>query len=635
MWLVLALTVGAPAPVPDVDYSGEVTLVSDVFEGRFGSWALGTIPAGTVLVEIDEEAGRGDVILVEGTIRGEAGIGGGRHYRGVLDVESVIEIRPSRFLPHVAEKAIRAVVEERLAPYDPGRALLAGFLIGDTTRISDSDRNAMRRSGLSHFVAVSGSNVALFLGLLALVAGPLALGPRRRAVIGLLGLPIYAAATRFEPSVMRAAAMAAIALAGRLLGLVLEAWQLLAVAVVVLLVADPSLTDNVGFQLSVAATTGVLIGARWPVSGLLTRVLAVTVCAQVAVAPLLLVHFGSVPLLSPLINLVAAPLVTGATVLGAVGVAGLTPVLPLAAWLAGLVLSLARGAATWPQISGWQLALLVGLGVLARAVSALRPVVIVFGALYLVGTMLEFGSALPSETVVVLDVGQGDAILIHGGGGRYALVDGGPDPPALFDRLRDYGVTGLELVIATHVHADHVTGLSGLVGQIPIAEVWADPEPHETPAYVEFEASLAAIGLRPLAPRPGDRYQLGSLELIVEGPMRRYASPNDQSVVVMIRGSGRSMLLSGDIETFAQHDLSGLSAEVLKVPHQGAGTSDPEWLEAVGAETAIIPVGPNSFGHPVEWVITTLEESGARVMRTDVDGDVVIDLSRAAVHEGE
>jgi competence protein ComEC len=124
----------------------------------------------------------------------------------------------------------------------------------------------------------------------------------------------------------------------------------------------------------------------------------------------------------------------------------------------------------------------------------------------------------------------------------------------------------------------------------------------------------------------GDQYRLGDLNLTVEGPIRRYASPNDQSIVVTVAGPTRSMLLAGDIETVAQSELGHLRADVLKVPHQGAATSDPEWLRRVNADLAIISVGPNDFGHPSEGVIAALEESGAIVVRTDVAGDVLVPL---------
>ena len=201
---------------------------TDVVVGRYGPWVVAEASVGPILLNLngDDVLIRGDVVRVLGDLSGDPGSAGGRPYRTVVEV-SRLELVSSNPSPAVfLGGAVRNHVTERLAPYNDGRGLLAGFLIGDTTNVSERDIEAMRLSGLSHFVAVSGSNVALFLGLLVLVAGPLALGPRRRAIVGLLGLPVYAAATRFEPSVMRASVMAGIALIGRLLGVVFEAWQL-------------------------------------------------------------------------------------------------------------------------------------------------------------------------------------------------------------------------------------------------------------------------------------------------------------------------------------------------------------------------------------------------------------------------
>ena len=611
-------------------FDGSVVLVSDVTDGRYGPWALGHVGSGTVLVDFDEPtfAGRGDRLAVSGALDPTPGTASGTTYGAVLTARSVSSVEPSRFPPHRIGQLIRNRVDDRLEPYDDGRALLAGFLIGDTERISEVDVDAMRRSGLAHFVAVSGSNVALFLGLLAVVAGPLAMGPKRRALLGLAGLPVYAAATRFEPSVLRASVMAGIALGGRLVGMVLEAWQLLSVAVVVLVVSDPGLTSNVGFQLSVAATAGVLVGARWPARSRLLRPLYVTLGAQVAVAPLLLAHFGSVPLLSPLVNLVAAPLVAASTVLGAIGVAGAGVLIGPAAWLAELVLALARGASAWPQLGAWELLWLLAAGLAVYRFGAIRALSALAGAGFVVIVLSTPAADLPDVGVVVLDVGQGDAILLHGGDGRFALVDGGPEQALVVDKLRRYGVGQLELMVLTHVHADHATGLIGVVENIGVGEVWADPEPHSTPAARELFAALQRSGIAPAVPAPGTRRFLGRLELVVEGPIRRYASPNDQSIVLTVRGPGRSLLLPGDIETHAQADLAGLRADVLKVPHQGAGTSERGWLEAVGSELAVISVGPNQWGHPVDWVIEVLEDANAEVVRTDEAGDVVVDLVR-------
>lgn len=136
----------------------------------------------------------------------------------------------------------------------------------------------------------------------------------------------------------------------------------------------------------------------------------------------------------------------------------------------------------------------------------------------------------------------------------------------------------------------------------------------------------ARIGVPAEVVRPGWTATIGRFHLEVLGPKRRYASPNDQSVVLLVEAGGRSILMPGDVEIFAQRDLGPISADLLKVPHQGAATSDPGWLRSTGADLAIIPVGPNDYGHPSAEVVRLLEEMGADVRRTDHEGDIVVSV---------
>lgn len=614
VWIV-SLVMSVPRSPAVGTYEGPVNLVSPTRLGRFGNWAIGEVGGGDVLVDLgSEEPRRGSVLWVTGQIsEGEKG--------PVLDIEEVARTHESSNPLLDAGDWLRSRVLGALEPLEGGRALLAGFLIGDVEGVRSEDVEAMRLAGLSHFVAVSGSNVALVLSLVAVIGGPLVMGPRRRILVSLGVIPVYAAATGFEPSVMRASVMAAIVLGGRLVGLVLDPWQSLSLAVVVLMVLDPSLSRSIGFQLSVAATAGVLIGAKFGESKV-GRALGIGLGAQVAVAPLLLAHFGAVPLLSPLANLVAAPLVAVATGLAAAGVLGFGFLIPPAAFVAEAVLGIARTASTWPQVG---VVAVVGLsvGVVAVAISPkVRPLIVAVATVVACVAIAD-GDQLPPAAAAVLDVGQGDAILLNGGEGRYALVDGGSDPSTLVSALRRFGVRRLDLVVITHVHDDHIGGIEGLVGMYDVETVWADFRSHETPTS---ESLATRLGGDWQIPKPGDVYDLGALQLVVRGPVRRYASPNDQSVVVEVVGPGSTMLLTGDIEVDAQRDLRGLRAEVLKVPHHGAGTSDPDWLVDVGASLSVISVGPNDFGHPVEWVIATLERSGSAVRRTDLEGDIIVHL---------
>jgi competence protein ComEC len=124
--------------------------------------------------------------------------------------------------------------------------------------------------------------------------------------------------------------------------------------------------------------------------------------------------------------------------------------------------------------------------------------------------------------------------------------------------------------------------------------------------------------------------RVGSFVIEVLGPLRRYESPNDGSLVLLVKAAGASVLFSGDIEAVAQAELGPLRADVLKVPHQGAATSTLGWLEASAPVIAVISVGPNTFGHPSDEVIATLETGGAEVRRTDEEGTIVIRLDRVA-----
>jgi hypothetical protein len=149
---VIALS-GPPAvqPIPAGRFEGSVVLTTDRFEGAYGQLAMGTVQGTTVLVEFDGDpvGGRGDEVEISGLFEGEPGIAAGRPYASVLDVRSVTKVKPSRFVPHRAGRLVRATVADRLQPFDEGRALLSGFLIGDTSHIAESDVDAMRRSGLA------------------------------------------------------------------------------------------------------------------------------------------------------------------------------------------------------------------------------------------------------------------------------------------------------------------------------------------------------------------------------------------------------------------------------------------------------------------------------------------------------
>lgn len=572
----------------------------------------------------------GDRVQVTGLIRPSPGFVRGDPVAGRVRARRIELVGTANSLPMSLGNKVRDRVRNRLEAIGPSptASLLSGFLIGDTGGLPESDVEALQRAGLTHFVAVSGSNVALVLGAWWLILGPLGASPALRASSGLFVLLVFVVATRWESSVIRAATMAFVVLGGRAFGFAIDGWVALGAAVTVLLAASGDLAADVGFQLSVAATAGVLagfglFGQRRPRP--FWAALGATVSAQVAVVPLLLLHFGSVPLLSPIANLLAAPLVTMATTLAGAGVlTGWNLPLQGAELAGGFVLQIARVAGQWPQLGLASVVATASFG-LVMWKTRLRAITMMVGTIVTVVLVLPPGPP-DVPTVVFLDVGQGDAVLLLDPSGSVALVDGGRDPAVIRDGLRRYGVGRIDLLIATHGDADHVGGLVGLASSVEIGQLWVPGHGDPSPLLEQLIFELVSSGIQVSPVESGIVARLGEFELETLGPSRRYAEPNDGSVVTLVRVDDRRILLPGDIGAVAQRTLPAMQLDVLMVPHHGSATTNPGWLKTSAAGVAVVSVGPNTYGHPDPAIVDALTSVGVEVLLTSEIGDIVLPL---------
>lgn len=272
----------------------------------------------------------GDRVSVRGNLSPLAGFDERfrwRHAVARLQVTELVDfVGPSSPLLRFANRARAAVLSGSRGLPATERAVLAGFLLGDTRAIPTDLVDDFRASGLSHLLAVSGANVAFVLAIAAPLLSRLRLGPRLLG--GLLILVLFGTMTRWEPSVLRAAAMAGVAMTASFLGRPVPAGRILTLAAIGLLVVDPFLLHSVGFLLSCAAAAGILalgprICARIPGPRPLADALGITAAAQLGVLPVLLPVFGTVPLVALPANLLAASVVGPLTVWGLIaGVAG-------------------------------------------------------------------------------------------------------------------------------------------------------------------------------------------------------------------------------------------------------------------------------------------------------------------------
>lgn len=567
-------------------------------------------------------------------------------------------LSPPSTLQRVAG-SLRAGLRDAVRPLPAAeRGLLPGLVVGDTSSLDPGLREDFRAVGLTHLVAVSGTNCSIVAGAVLLLAARLGLGLRWRPVLAGLALAGFVVLARPSPSVLRASVMGAIGLLALTTGTRRAAVPALCGAVVLLLLVDPSLGRSPGFALSVLATAGILFLAS-PWTAVLARRLpaplaaavAVPAAAQLATGPVVVALSGQVGLLALPANLLAVPAVAPATVAG-VGAAVLAPVSMTAAqalawvgWLptAWLVRVARIGSAMpgasvpWPGGQRGALLLLAATVVVLVAL-AFRPlrhalIAVSAGSALAVGGLSVPGSAWPPAGwfAVACDVGQGDALVLSTGSGSAVVVDTGPDPAAMDGCLRRLGVHTVSLLVLTHSHADHLDGLAGLLHGRRLGAVLTGAS-SDSEGRAGLEAARAA-GVPVQRPGLGEVRQIGPVRWELVAPTRIYrgtrSDPNNGSLVLRVDVGGARLLLTGDIEPEAQQDLLeqrvDLRADVLKVPHHGSDHQELRFLDAVGARVALVSVGRgNSYGHPSPGTIGRLAANGAAVLRTDRDGDIAL-----------
>ncbi|KAA5828703.1 ComEC/Rec2 family competence protein [Saccharopolyspora hirsuta] len=557
---------------------------------------------------------------------------------------------------------LRRTAAAELSPAAAG--LLPGLVVGDTSALPPEVEQDFETAGLTHLMAVSGANLAIVCGAVLVVLHLVGAGPLLSALgagAALVGFVVLAGP---EPSVLRAAAMGAITLLALVLGRRRSALPVLSASVVGLLLLMPELATSAGFALSVAATAGLVVLAPAWAAALRARgvpvgvaeAIAVPLAAHVVTAPLVAALSGTVSLVAVPANLLAGPVVAPATVFGVLA----TVVAPVSGWLAGafcwlaapelewLVLVADRAAAVpggsfdWlpGTAGGLLLAGLVVVGLIAlrgKRFRVLASVALLLAVLVLVPVRSAVsGWPAPGWSMVACDVGQGDGLVLATGRPEEAVVvDTGPDlerAAACLDRL---GVRRIPLAVLTHLHADHISGLTGLLGRFAVGAVAVGPlrEPAWAMREVLRDTRRHRVPVVPM--QSGQRASWPGLVLDVLAPdpaltrTQTAEDANDASIVLLATTPAGRLLLTGDVELPAQGHLVAagldLRADVLKVPHHGSRYTTPRFLNAVRPRTALISVGDgNSYGHPSPFVMDMLTRGGAEVLRTDKEGDIAI-----------
>jgi competence protein ComEC len=583
---------------------------------------------------------------------------------GRVKSQRLIErLEPSAPRPRIdrLKQAARRRLDRAVGDSGRPRALLGAMLLGDREGLAPDLRRTLRDAGMLHLVAISGLHVGILVGLLLAALRRTPLAPWWRFMLTALLLAGFVPGVGARPSVVRAAAGAAVLLFGRCLGREGDGVNGLLLLAAALVMHETALLAHPGFQLTFLATIGIVVlheplTRQLPLPPVLRTTVGVSTAAYLATAPAVAYHFRWLSPVALASNLLAVPLcafalgsgyaalvVSDVPLLGAAlgGLADITArgLLEVAAWAAAWE----SGAFCVVRPSGWVAVVYYGLLVLGGRASA-GPVVrpLRRGALLLVVLWLHAGAAPPPgkgrAEVDLLDVGQGLSVAVRGPRGRLVLVDAGGSFETRFDpgerivlpHLVERGGRRLDALVLTHDHLDHVGGARALLREIEVGELWVGPGAHRSERMAALVRLAHDRGTAVVLAEAGTRGLVGAVRLRVLAPTRDSgrAADNDASVVVLLGEPPGRLLVTGDIEDEGERVLlaSGapLRAEALVVAHHGSrdGTSDP-FLRQVRPRWALISVGRrNPFGHPHDELLERLARRGVRVLRTDQLGSV-------------
>lgn len=583
-----------------------------------------------------------------------------------------------------SEEALRAGTTE------PAANLLRGFVLGEDDRIDDATRDRFKRSGLAHLLAVSGQNVVLLAILGAGVCAAIGVSLRGRLVTVLVLIAIYVPLTGAGASIQRAGIMGAAGVVAAMAGRPASRWYALLLAAAATLAINPRAEGDIGWQLSFAAVLGILCFCAplsrvlsGPQPGRLRRALgeaaALTISATLATSPLTAFHFETLSLVALPANLLAvpaeAPVMWAGMLAAAAGQVSWLPAGPLS-WLAGLLAGYIDQVAAWTAAPPWaQIKLGIGgLAALAVAYAALGATLfaVLRGAARRAGMRPVMATASPRPgfgpgrrhrwllialaicaalvvclwslgprgadpprrgelRVDVLDVGQGDAILLRPASAPAILVDAGPPGSDVAGHLNDLGIDELGALVLTHPDLDHVGGVPALVARVrPDQVIYVRIDSTSRAAATDAGSDLKRVA-------GGDVLRSGELRLDVlwPPPSRLGLGPptltNELAIVLLVRWHGFRMLLTADAEAeLAPVDPGDI--DVLKVAHHGSDDSGLEQLlDRTDPELAVISVGSgNPFGHPTPATLASLAEAGVPVLRTDRDGEIEISAAAGA-----
>lgn len=572
----------------------------------------------------------------------------------VIKDEIEIQTQPSHWASALG--AVRLGLRSLSGDGDAG-ALIPGMVLGDTSKQSPQFKNSMKRSGLTHLVAVSGANFALVSAFVLWMMQFLFTRMAFRLSATAISLIAFIALVRPSPSVLRAAAMAAVLLIAQGTKRGRDSLPALGFAIAAVVIVDPWQACDAGFALSVLATAGLLLFAPVLAEKLslhmpekLAQALAPPTAAIVFCSPIIVALSGYLAPMSVIANLLAAPFVAPITIVGFISslFSPFAPFLSLALiWLirfpAGAIALIAHWASSFPVLTlrtgkiGFLIVACFTL--LAWLFKKWFKYITIFTLIVLISiTWLQRWPGGDWQ-IANCDIGQGDSMVLNLGNHQGLVIDVGPDAVAEDRCLKALGIKEIPLLILSHFHADHVAGLPGALNKRTVGQVWVSV--NSAPLVESAMAQVALEGVEIIKAVRGMSSRVGPLTIKVLWPTLSATSfeempgegsqINNSSIATLITSNEFSIFAGGDLEPPVQQILvkDVTPVDIYKVCHHGSRYQDLAFMAALHPRISVISVGVgNTYGHPAVQTLEALTRLGSEVVRTDIDGAIAVQVRK-------
>jgi competence protein ComEC len=550
-------------------------------------------------------------------------------------------------------------------------ALSSALIYGDRSLMTPELLTNYQKAGISHLLAISGLHVALLVGMLFYFGIRLGVTREHMTNFILLFLPVYAVLTGGSPSVVRAVVtiflvMATIKWENRLKLLPIDA---LSIAFTLFLLLNPMVLFDVGFQLSFSVTSAIIISGPSILQQYhnnLTRMLVTTVIAQLSALPFMLYHFFGVSLLSIFVNLIFIPLYSYLFLPGVYFlfflqiIFGSVP-MPLMTTFAKIVhfsnnitqlfsnFSFSDFTPGRPEIPFLVIdtVILLTIFILWEEKSRKRKGPIAVLCFSLLFMPAGWNLLNPFGEVSMIDVGQGDSILIHlpFGQGNYLIDTGGtlqfPAEPwqkraktfetgedVVVPFLRGKGITRIDKLILTHGDTDHIGGTFAILKELKVKQILMPEVVDRSETERSIIQAAAERGVQVVFVSAGNKWERGASRFVILSPEKNFKGERNRGSIVVLAGiGGLTWFFGGDLDQEGEEEIvkkyPNVLIDVLKVGHHGSKTSSSEmFLNSFKPKIALISAGEkNRFGHPHQEVLDKLTKTSSTIFRTDKQGE--------------